>query len=163
MKCYNHAERDAVAACAECGKGLCRECADRWAPPLCEVCAGNRIQMQRAQAQRLTRVSVILFFIFALLGIVMGTVSCIAHGTPLRIPLGILQSLVTAYIVAGIPCGWSVLTGITPNIFLVLPLVGWLIYFGVKFCLSVFVGLVALPYRLYQVHKENKRISELEK
>lgn len=51
MKCYNHAERDAVAACAECGKGLCRECADRWAPPLCEVCAGNRIQMQRAQAQ----------------------------------------------------------------------------------------------------------------
>ncbi len=29
MKCFNHAEADAVAACVYCGKGLCRECATR--------------------------------------------------------------------------------------------------------------------------------------
>lgn len=27
MKCYNHYERDAVAICKNCGKGLCKECA----------------------------------------------------------------------------------------------------------------------------------------
>lgn len=27
MKCFNHKERDAVAICKYCGKGLCEECA----------------------------------------------------------------------------------------------------------------------------------------
>ena len=26
MKCFNHAEKDAVATCLGCGKSLCREC-----------------------------------------------------------------------------------------------------------------------------------------
>jgi hypothetical protein len=26
MKCFNHREQDAVAACKHCGKGLCHEC-----------------------------------------------------------------------------------------------------------------------------------------
>lgn len=27
MKCFNHQDRDSVAVCLTCGKGLCRECA----------------------------------------------------------------------------------------------------------------------------------------
>jgi len=27
MKCYNHPERDSVAICKACGKGICHECA----------------------------------------------------------------------------------------------------------------------------------------
>lgn len=162
MKCYHHPDRDAVASCSECGKGLCRECSDRWDPPLCDQCAGGRIQDQRDQVQKLTRLSVILFFVWAILGSILGIGTCISEGTLLRIPLGILQSIMTAYIVAGIPCGWSVLTGITPNIFLILPLIGWVVYFVIKFCLAVFVGVVAFPYRLYQVHKGKKRLAALE-
>ncbi|MDR2724463.1 MAG: hypothetical protein LBC90_00020 [Candidatus Adiutrix sp.] len=41
MNCYNHPERDAVAQCRECSKGLCRECADILPPPpICLTCAG---------------------------------------------------------------------------------------------------------------------------
>lgn len=39
MKCYNHNEMDAVAACLDCGKGLCMSCADAYEKPYCERCA----------------------------------------------------------------------------------------------------------------------------
>lgn len=39
MKCYNHNEASAVAACLDCGKGLCGICADAYEKPYCERCA----------------------------------------------------------------------------------------------------------------------------
>lgn len=39
MKCYNHNEVNAVAACLDCGKGLCTTCADVYDRPYCEKCA----------------------------------------------------------------------------------------------------------------------------
>ena len=38
MECARHPGRQAVATCNLCGKGLCSECAERFAPPLCEAC-----------------------------------------------------------------------------------------------------------------------------
>ena len=38
MKCYYHHDRDAVATCTRCGKGLCAECADLFDPCLCIDC-----------------------------------------------------------------------------------------------------------------------------
>lgn len=38
MKCYNHQDRDAVATCTKCGKSLCKECADKHSPCLCDEC-----------------------------------------------------------------------------------------------------------------------------
>ena len=38
MKCYNHPDRDAVATCTKCGKTLCKECADKHSPCLCDEC-----------------------------------------------------------------------------------------------------------------------------
>lgn len=38
MKCYNHPERDAVSTCTKCGKGLCKECTDKYSPILCDEC-----------------------------------------------------------------------------------------------------------------------------
>ena len=38
MKCYNHPEREAVASCQNCGKALCKECADKYQPCLCDDC-----------------------------------------------------------------------------------------------------------------------------
>lgn len=42
-------------------------------------------------------------------------------------------------------CGWKSLTRITPSIFLVLPIVGWIIYFVIKGFLSVIVGSFTAP------------------
>ena len=52
MKCFNHPEREAVATCQKCGKGLCRECAEKYTPCMCESCA---VQTQRAKQQQALR------------------------------------------------------------------------------------------------------------
>ena len=39
MQCYNHPEVGAVLVCHSCPKSLCRECADRYTPPMCHSCA----------------------------------------------------------------------------------------------------------------------------
>ena len=49
MKCFNHPEREAVATCQKCGKGLCKECAEKHTPCLCDSCA---VQIQRDQQQQ---------------------------------------------------------------------------------------------------------------
>ena len=46
MKCYYHEDRDAVATCQNCGKGLCKECASKHIPCYCPDC-WNRMQEQR--------------------------------------------------------------------------------------------------------------------
>lgn len=37
-KCFNHPDQDAVATCQKCGKGLCRECAAKYMPCMCDAC-----------------------------------------------------------------------------------------------------------------------------
>lgn len=49
MKCFNHEQRDAVAACQRCGKGLCKECASKYTPCLCESCFQALRREDRAQ------------------------------------------------------------------------------------------------------------------
>ena len=38
MKCFYHEDREAAATCQRCGKGLCRECAAKYTPCLCDDC-----------------------------------------------------------------------------------------------------------------------------
>lgn len=42
--------------------------------------------------------------------------------------------------------GWKALSRIQPNIFLILPIGGWIIYFLVKGVLSVMIGVFVAPY-----------------
>ena len=56
------------------------------------------------------------------------------------------EIFVMAYGIIVIVFGWLSLSKITPNIFLVLPIVGWLIFFVVKFFLSIFVGMFTTPF-----------------
>lgn len=44
--------------------------------------------------------------------------------------------------------GWKALTFITPRIFLVMPLAGWLIYFLIKGIVSFFVGCFVAPFQI---------------
>jgi len=41
--------------------------------------------------------------------------------------------------------GWKTLNKIQPNIFLFMPVIGWVIFFVVKFFLSYIIGIVAAP------------------
>ena len=50
--------------------------------------------------------------------------------------------------------GWKALNKIQPNIFLIMPIVGWIIFFLVKGILSVIIGIFVTPYII------SKKISE---
>ena len=41
--------------------------------------------------------------------------------------------------------GWQALSRITPNIFLIMPIGGWITYYIIKACLSVFLGVFVAP------------------
>lgn len=44
--------------------------------------------------------------------------------------------------------GWRALAMVRPNVFLVMPVVGWIVFFAVKFVLSYLVGIVVGPYQI---------------
>ena len=43
--------------------------------------------------------------------------------------------------------GWKALDRITPQMFVFMPVVGWLIYFAIKGILALFVGMLIGPYK----------------
>lgn len=51
-----------------------------------------------------------------------------------------------AVIVACVPYGWKVLNRITPNIFVWMPFVGWIIYFIVKIAIAAVVGVFVMAF-----------------
>lgn len=44
--------------------------------------------------------------------------------------------------------GWKALNFITPNIFLIMPLAGWLIYFTIKGIIAFFIGFIIAPFQI---------------
>ncbi len=44
--------------------------------------------------------------------------------------------------------GWRVINMIQPSMFIWMPLVGWIIYFVIKFIIAYFVGLFVAPYTI---------------
>ena len=170
MKCINHPERDAAASCKTCGKSLCPECANRFGQiPYCLTCEKTRfIELRDAlktELKRLTRAGII----FMIIGTICLIAAFVALGSELEflasqskiIFVGrlILCLLLAPYVYFSIPFGWSTLNKITSDLFLFLPIVGWLIYFLIKFILSFYVGIFACPFI---ISKRKKNIKDLD-
>ena len=51
MKCFFHESRDAVATCQKCGKSLCKECASKYIPVLCDDCFAAEQNQKAAKKQ----------------------------------------------------------------------------------------------------------------
>lgn len=150
MKCYAHYEMDAVSHCLDCGKAMCPECTQRFSMPICNGCNLGRIANDR---QLLIKNSIWMAVLF-LMGFFWDGRNGFAH------------SLLLGYLFAGIPWGWSALSRITPNVFLIMPLVGWGIYFLVKLVLSLMIGMFITPFKIVQVVnglKEAKKLEEYTK
>ncbi|MBQ2329836.1 MAG: hypothetical protein II387_03695 [Oscillospiraceae bacterium] len=71
MKCFYHPEEETVASCVECGKGLCKTCADMWQPARCDECAENKIAEERRELYRPLGLGIIIFFAFMVLAAVV--------------------------------------------------------------------------------------------
>ena len=133
-------ENCSVNRCTRCGRQLTVEEDQAFNPPTCMNCAREHVSTVKSEMIKNIVISVVLMIV----GIVV-----------IRNPLGIL--------LAGIPYGWSALNRITPAMFLWMSWVGWLIYFAIKLVVSYFIGLVALPIKLFQWISEIVKVKKLEK
>lgn len=139
MNCFNHPEEASVAICVDCGKGLCKDCAKLYQIPICNECNLKRVKNEKTSIIKVYIPSIIMF----LLGFFFGF-SLISYNNDNNLGK-IITSIMCGYIFAGVPWGWKAITFIQPRMFLFLSGFGWCLYFVIKFILSYFIGLVALP------------------
>jgi hypothetical protein len=160
MNCYYHNDVGSVAQCTDCGKYLCKSCASHYEIPLCKECALQRNEnLKKLAFKNLGNlgIGVVIGIVLMIFEIKVGIVTFSGVGDCI---IGIIAFIILGIAVAGIPIGWKSLNKITPNIFIWLPLIGWVIYFIVKICLSFFVGIFVLFINtikgLIQYLKSNK-------
>lgn len=172
MKCFNHPEREAVATCQKCGKGLCRECAGKYTPCLCDSCAAQiqRNQQQQAQSkedQRKQKYKAALvdtrseFIKTAVIGIVLGIffVWVVAQGYGSDLIGYVL------YFCFGLclPFGWKLLTYVQS--FFPITIIGtfgfWFVWCVFKAVFSVIVGIPAFVYQLIKTISAQNKINNI--
>lgn len=103
MKCFNHPDRDACAACADCSKRLCRDCATVLGQRLCLDCVAARNKAA---------------MMYEVKGIVkkLAISSIIACGTlkvGRNVTAPLYQDLLVALFFSGFPWGWSFISELT--------------------------------------------------
>lgn len=77
----------------------------------------------------------------------LGKVVVVAIGLfILGIALGLDVS--QALFVMCVPYGWGALNKVTPNLFIWMPFIGWVIYFILKLTLATVVGVFVLAYKV---------------
>ncbi len=132
MNCYNHQTQPAVAQCTDCGKGLCGTCASLYQMPLCTSCNKSRITSERSG---IIKEMLLTFGVGAVLAYFFFQWTNGGHSYPLL--YNIISFVIPFYVFSGIIPGWKTLTRITPSVFLFLPIIGWVLFFIMKFALSV--------------------------
>lgn len=129
-----------VNRCSKCGRQLTMEEDAAFHPPTCMSCAREHVSTIKTEMIKNIAISVVLMVV----GIVV-----------IKNPAGVL--------LAGIPYGWSFLNKITPAMFVWMSWIGWAVYFLVKLIIAYFVGLIALPIKLFQWISEIVKVKQLEK
>ena len=157
MNCYNHTDQPAVATCIDCGKGLCSECSNKYTILVCDSCNLNRLYIEKSSMLRRWGISIVIAILFTF----FNSQSCPWPKNSLLYLIAIPTMIISVFVVSmGIQYGWRLLNIITPRMFLFLPLVGWLIYFGVRLSIASFVGIIIAPMMLFQDVKRYKEVKK---
>lgn len=177
MKCFNHPEREAVATCQKCGKGLCRECAEKYTPCMCEPCAvqtqrDKQQQEQNKEEQRKQKYKDALvdtrseFIKTTMIGIVIASIYIwysYHYQQSLTEDYGLGDWIGQFFGWVCVPFGWKVLTYLQS--FIPISIFGtwwfWVIYIGVKAILSILVGIPAFIYQLVKTILNQRKINKL--
>jgi hypothetical protein len=99
----------------------------------------------------------------------MGLIVMFLLSVILFIPLGehkfmfFSSYLLLFYISCGMVPGWKALSGITPNIFLIMPIMGWVLYFIIKALLALAIGWIILPFKLAKDIMRFIQLSKMQK
>ena len=150
MNCYNHYDAPAAAQCMDCGRGLCVNCLSHWEIPICDIC-----NKKRANAERTRIIKELLITLVAgIIGVFVAQ-EWMAESFDSK-AISIISSF---SLFAGIVSGWKALSSMTPRAFLILPLIGWVIYFVLKLWLAAIIGGIALPIRTFKNIRRLKQIN----
>lgn len=153
MKCYYHSDREAAGRCVRCGRALCQDCIPAYGDVLCGNCISEiEAERQQAEAKQLKR-DLTRFWIATAIGVIMMFgIMCQALAEIPRYNISVLGFIWTLSIYmgvafltgSGIIYGWEKISDYMnrAGFILILPIMGWLIYFGLKLCGAVFVGWI---------------------
>ncbi|MGC9196990.1 MAG: hypothetical protein ACP5IL_16280 [Syntrophobacteraceae bacterium] len=92
--------------------------------------------------------NILLMLAFFIVGYAMP-----AHSGVVKIELGLWFM--------GIPWGWEVLNRITPKIFLILPVFGWVVYFVFKFAISMAIGPFAMIFKISTIVRKYINVRDI--
>ncbi|MGI9526719.1 MAG: hypothetical protein ACR2MS_06395 [Weeksellaceae bacterium] len=147
MNCYNHPTENAVATCQDCHKGLCTACASLYEFPICSDCNRKRIAIDK---RNIIKELVLTLAVGAFMIYFYHVTKPEASRINSTVDSSYLTYLVFGYMGCSIVSGWKTLSAITPNIFLVLPILGWVLFFIIKLFASLFIGPFMLPIRWFR-------------
>ena len=155
MKCFNHEDREAVATCQSCGKGLCKECASKYTPCLCDECFAQIQQQAAEQAQasendwRQTCVYGLIMFLAILWLFHAGGNS-----------MGKDELIIAFCLFFFLPFGWRLLTYFQGNMaFVVLNTGVMFVWLCIKIVLSFVVAIPAFIYQLVKTISAQRKIN----
>ena len=97
MRCYRHPDRDAIAVCVGCGRGICEDCATKIGGKFyCKECAEKlfehpphyvpRMQLEKKRSASIT-IAAILFFIIGILDVIGSLLMIAGGGSVSSIPI----------------------------------------------------------------------------
>lgn len=138
MNCFNHPMETATATCQDCQKGLCQECATMYEMPICQNCNHHRVKTEKED--------IIKDYMIIL---VVGAILC--YGLHSLSGMGkkeVSFPIFMYYICFAAVAGWRFLNKKLPTFFLSLPIVGWVLFWTIKFILSYLIGIFVLPYKI---------------
>lgn len=141
MNCFNHPVDVAVGTCLDCNRGMCSRCSSKYNSPICSNCNSKRIEIEKKTiVNDIVAILVIGFFL-----------ALISKNTTEKPPSrNQIESFFYYYSFFASVAGWRYLNKITPQVFLFLPYIGWVIYFLIKSLLSLFIGFFVFPFKIYK-------------
>lgn|SRR5262249_39488357 len=169
MNCAQHTEVPAVGYCTTCGRGLCKPCTDAYEPLTCHACFAKAYAAERADLSRQYKRLIVWSVVLGLMGLWIGFAALAESHAPHRagtIPppqTPFFMPVVLAWLFSGIPWGWNVLSKVTSRVFLILPVIGWLLYFSYKAAASMMIGWMVMPFKLKKaiVHFQQPQEAEM--
>lgn len=152
MKCFNHPGNDAVATCADCGKGLCSQCAARYSFPVCDNCNLLRLNNNRHAFTK----SLVIIGVLFLIGLAWGIYTAMQYNN------SYYALIVCPLMMAGLPWGWSRMAKLSPEAFLFLPGGRIVAFYLIKFLISILIGFFVAPFMIYSAVMGLKQLKQVE-
>ena len=170
MRCYYHSDREAAGRCVRCGRALCQDCIPTYGDVLCGNCISEiETARQQAEEEQLKRdltkfwIATGIGFIVTLGFIYFALVEISQYGIGMTGVWSLGIYIPVAFLAgSGIIYGWTKISDYMSRegFILFLPIMGWVIYFGLKLCGAFFVGWICYIKEIQRLREHLRKQGE---